>query len=439
MQAPLALCMVLSHFKCCTQVYVCAVTDGLWMHVDGWPGASCVFTCAAILIYTFCEAHQCCAADMLHQGIPPASLAKVSSQSLRDFITLCINSCPEKRPQALQLLKHEFFNCLKPGAPCRPRAGTSRHCILSVQRVEVCLSGSQYTHQCCEPYDQVAGNDQVPFAQIHVPLPPCFLSSTSHGVLVSARVDGSANSSPTHASVKGGCFSPPFGSCGNLQALTSGGSHVRSLRTAAGVSFGEGSSTSDMACTRASAGLAAGLQAAGTCAGCQQQEAAGKSHRSRRSSSSSSSSRQSDAGASSSAPQPPQQAEMQPAPGAAGSGSTAADKAAAGRAQRMNWQSLEDNTQKASCFARGTTMCLGLVLGGKRPKTVSAESAEVRTPVLYGEMHGITVVSSLNRTIAAAISLTAMVADTVPYYRHGMAFPFHPSTCAVVFPFVQYI
>ena len=51
------------------------------------------------------------------QGIPPASLARVSSSSLREFITLCINPVPENRPSALQLLKHEFFDFLRTGKP----------------------------------------------------------------------------------------------------------------------------------------------------------------------------------------------------------------------------------------------------------------------------------------------------------------------------------
>jgi serine/threonine protein kinase len=49
------------------------------------------------------------------QGIPPAALSKVNSQSLRDFVTLCINPNPKKRPSALDLLKHEFFDSLKLG------------------------------------------------------------------------------------------------------------------------------------------------------------------------------------------------------------------------------------------------------------------------------------------------------------------------------------
>ena len=43
------------------------------------------------------------------QGIPPAALAKVSSDSLRELITTCIAHDPAARPGALQLLKHAFF------------------------------------------------------------------------------------------------------------------------------------------------------------------------------------------------------------------------------------------------------------------------------------------------------------------------------------------
>eukprot|EP00775_Hariotina_reticulata_P009149 gene9149-9317_t len=51
------------------------------------------------------------------QGIPPAGLARVSSSSLREFITLCINPVPDNRPSALQLLKHDFFEFLRTGKP----------------------------------------------------------------------------------------------------------------------------------------------------------------------------------------------------------------------------------------------------------------------------------------------------------------------------------
>lgn len=50
----------------------------------------------------------CCAA----QGIPPAALAKVQSDSLRELITTCIAHDPARRPGALQLLKHAFFAVL---------------------------------------------------------------------------------------------------------------------------------------------------------------------------------------------------------------------------------------------------------------------------------------------------------------------------------------
>jgi serine/threonine protein kinase len=43
------------------------------------------------------------------QGIPPAALSKVSSDSLRELITTCIAHDPQQRPSAVQLLKHTFF------------------------------------------------------------------------------------------------------------------------------------------------------------------------------------------------------------------------------------------------------------------------------------------------------------------------------------------
>jgi serine/threonine protein kinase len=43
------------------------------------------------------------------QGIPPAALSKVSSDSLRELITTCIAHDPQQRPSAVQLLKNAFF------------------------------------------------------------------------------------------------------------------------------------------------------------------------------------------------------------------------------------------------------------------------------------------------------------------------------------------
>jgi serine/threonine protein kinase len=75
---------------------------------DSAPALGIGLTARLQLLHVVCF---CC------QGIPPAALSKVSSQSLRDFVTLCINPSPAGRPSALDLLKHEFFDSLKLGKP----------------------------------------------------------------------------------------------------------------------------------------------------------------------------------------------------------------------------------------------------------------------------------------------------------------------------------
>ena len=47
------------------------------------------------------------------QGIPPQALDKVSSEELKAFIMLCITHDADKRPEARQLLKHPFFDCVR--------------------------------------------------------------------------------------------------------------------------------------------------------------------------------------------------------------------------------------------------------------------------------------------------------------------------------------
>ncbi|KAI8804700.1 kinase-like domain-containing protein [Cladochytrium replicatum] len=42
-------------------------------------------------------------------GIKPAALQKIESEEIRDFITLCIQSDPQKRPSAVELLKNSFL------------------------------------------------------------------------------------------------------------------------------------------------------------------------------------------------------------------------------------------------------------------------------------------------------------------------------------------
>jgi serine/threonine protein kinase len=106
------------------------------------------------------------------QGIPPAALAKVSSDSLRHLITICITHDPQQRPNALQLLKHTFF------ADLAGEAG--------------------------------GWHDGRPTA---VP-PPRF--HPRRGCLAAA-----ATSTPCHManSLPSTTLSPPFGSCGNLNTL----------------------------------------------------------------------------------------------------------------------------------------------------------------------------------------------------------------------------
>ena len=41
----------------------------------------------------------------------------MSSPPLKEFISLCISPNPAARPTALQLLKHDFFECLRLGEP----------------------------------------------------------------------------------------------------------------------------------------------------------------------------------------------------------------------------------------------------------------------------------------------------------------------------------
>ncbi|GLI60599.1 hypothetical protein VaNZ11_002772 [Volvox africanus] len=47
------------------------------------------------------------------QGIPPASVEKLASAELRDFIMLCLSHDPSRRPEARQLLKHPFFEAIR--------------------------------------------------------------------------------------------------------------------------------------------------------------------------------------------------------------------------------------------------------------------------------------------------------------------------------------
>ncbi|GAX78792.1 hypothetical protein CEUSTIGMA_g6229.t1 [Chlamydomonas eustigma] len=46
-------------------------------------------------------------------GVPPQALAKVDCEEMRNFISTCICPDPDQRPEARQLLKHTFFDCMR--------------------------------------------------------------------------------------------------------------------------------------------------------------------------------------------------------------------------------------------------------------------------------------------------------------------------------------
>ncbi|KAG2448512.1 hypothetical protein HYH02_006403 [Chlamydomonas schloesseri] len=59
-------------------------------------------------------------------GTLPATVEKLASAELRDFVTLCIKHDPATRPEARQLLKHPFFeSCRAAAAAAAPGAGGS--------------------------------------------------------------------------------------------------------------------------------------------------------------------------------------------------------------------------------------------------------------------------------------------------------------------------
>jgi len=52
-------------------------------------------------------------------GVPPQGLAKIQDDELREFVQLCIQPNAAQRPEARQLLKHPFFDCIRE-APRKP-------------------------------------------------------------------------------------------------------------------------------------------------------------------------------------------------------------------------------------------------------------------------------------------------------------------------------
>ncbi|KXZ51020.1 hypothetical protein GPECTOR_14g260 [Gonium pectorale] len=58
-------------------------------------------------------------------GVPPASLARVSSQELREFISLCIAHNPADRPSARELLKHPYLEPVRSGQDTSAHGGSA--------------------------------------------------------------------------------------------------------------------------------------------------------------------------------------------------------------------------------------------------------------------------------------------------------------------------
>lgn len=64
--------------------------------------------------YPYCECtNPASIYKRVSQGVYPASFQKIKNHELKEFIELCIAYEPEKRPEARQLLKHQFFSSLK--------------------------------------------------------------------------------------------------------------------------------------------------------------------------------------------------------------------------------------------------------------------------------------------------------------------------------------
>lgn len=63
-------------------------------------------------------------APVLLQGIAPQGLQKIQDEELKAFVMMCINHDADERPEARQLLKHPFFDCIRtPTPPPMPVVG----------------------------------------------------------------------------------------------------------------------------------------------------------------------------------------------------------------------------------------------------------------------------------------------------------------------------
>lgn len=82
--------------------------------VDVYSFGMCMLELAT-MEYPYCECQN--AAQIykkVSKGIQPAGLNNVKTPELRQFIELCIDHDSQKRPEARQLLKHPFFDSIRP-------------------------------------------------------------------------------------------------------------------------------------------------------------------------------------------------------------------------------------------------------------------------------------------------------------------------------------
>lgn len=77
--------------------------------------------------------HACCSYFYVVQGVRPAGLQNVTNQELADFINVCI-SLREKRPRSRMLLKHPYFDSIRP--PCQ--IGSKSQVCVAVAVLALC-------------------------------------------------------------------------------------------------------------------------------------------------------------------------------------------------------------------------------------------------------------------------------------------------------------
>ncbi len=81
----------------------------------------------------FCPTNLDPSPSLVSQGIPPQGLATVENEELKSFISYCICPDPNKRPEARQLLKHPFFDCIRQSAGGLASHKSGRYCFRQLQ------------------------------------------------------------------------------------------------------------------------------------------------------------------------------------------------------------------------------------------------------------------------------------------------------------------